>query len=54
MCGGEVFFMRDDIDYWVYEQLMTPDGKHSDMPPGQPSTNQNDNINYVLQDSDYK
>jgi prepilin-type N-terminal cleavage/methylation domain-containing protein len=55
MCGGEVFFMREDIDYWVYEQLMTPDGKHSDMPPGplkqaQPS----DNINYILQDSDYK
>ena len=55
MCGGEVFFMRDDIDYWVYEQLMTPDGKHSDMPPGFGQTsNATDNINYVLQDSDYK
>ena len=55
MCGGEVFFMREDIDYRVYEQLMTPDGKHSDMPPGPLKQSQpSDNINYILQDSDYK
>jgi prepilin-type N-terminal cleavage/methylation domain-containing protein len=55
MCGGEVFFMRDDIDYKVYEQLMTPDGKHSDMPsnpndPNDPNTYKG----YTLNDSDYK
>jgi prepilin-type N-terminal cleavage/methylation domain-containing protein len=55
MCGGEVFFMREDIDYKVYEQLMTSDGKHSDMPPGTGQPSQpSDNINYILQDSDYK
>ena len=52
MCGGEVFFMRDDIDYKVYEQLMTPDGKHSDMPG--PASDPSSNINYTLNDSDYK
>jgi hypothetical protein len=52
MCGGEVFFMRDDIDYKVYEQLMTPDGKHSDMPgdPNDPTSFKG----YTLNDSDYK
>ena len=52
MCGGEVFFMRDDIDYKVYEQLMTPDGKHSDMPgdANAPTTFKG----YTLNDSDYK
>ena len=37
MCGGETMFLRDDIDYVVYEQLMTPDGKHSDMGLGPPA-----------------
>jgi prepilin-type N-terminal cleavage/methylation domain-containing protein len=52
MCGGECFFLRDDIDYWVYEQLMTPDGKHSQMAytVGSPSFN----ANYILNDADYK
>jgi prepilin-type N-terminal cleavage/methylation domain-containing protein len=52
MCGGEVFFMREDIDYKVYEQLMTSDGKHSDMPgsASDPTTN----LGYLLNDSDYK
>ena len=39
---GHVNFMREDIDYYVYQQLMTPHGKKSDMParryvPGFPS-----------------
>jgi type II secretory pathway pseudopilin PulG len=43
-CGGEILFLREEIDYTVYEQLMTTDGKHSDM----------QNPSYLLQDSDYK
>jgi prepilin-type N-terminal cleavage/methylation domain-containing protein len=42
-CGGEILFLREDIDYNVYKQLMTSDGKHSD-----------DTVNQLLQDSDYK
>jgi prepilin-type N-terminal cleavage/methylation domain-containing protein len=42
-CGGEVLFLREDLDYKVYKQLMTSDGKHSD-----------DADNQLLQDSDYK
>jgi prepilin-type processing-associated H-X9-DG protein len=52
MCGGETMFLRDDIDYVVYEQLMTSDGKHSDMglgPPAVPGLGDR-----VLQDADYK
>ncbi len=44
MCGGELFFLRDDIDYKVYQQLMTSDGRHSDMP----------DTTYILNDQDYK
>jgi prepilin-type N-terminal cleavage/methylation domain-containing protein len=51
-CGGEVLFLREDIDYKVYEQLMTADGKHSDMQG--PTTDPNAPINYLLQDADYK
>jgi prepilin-type N-terminal cleavage/methylation domain-containing protein len=42
-CGGEILFLREDLDYKVYKQLMTSDGKHSD-----------DLDNQLLQDSDYK
>ena len=31
MCGGETFFMREDVDYPVYQQLMTSNYKKSDM-----------------------
>jgi prepilin-type N-terminal cleavage/methylation domain-containing protein/prepilin-type processing-associated H-X9-DG protein len=44
MCGGELFFQRDDIDPLVYQQLMTSDGKHSDMT----------DKTYILNDTDYK
>jgi len=44
MCGGELFFMREDIDPIVYQQLMTSDGKHSDM----------SDTTYLLNDTDYK
>jgi prepilin-type N-terminal cleavage/methylation domain-containing protein len=56
MCGGELFFMKEDIDYWVYQQLMTTDGKHSDMvttaiPGSSPAVSVKD---YILNDADYK
>src|SRR5204863_3657173 len=62
MCGGELFFMREEIDYKVYEQLMTSDGKHSDMPvanPSNPSDPRNSdpsqsNRAYLLQDADFR
>jgi prepilin-type N-terminal cleavage/methylation domain-containing protein len=55
--GGELYFQRDDIDPWVYKQLMTSDGKHSDMsttqqiPGSNPITYYKD---YLLNDQDYK
>jgi prepilin-type N-terminal cleavage/methylation domain-containing protein len=57
MCGGELFFLRDDIDFWVYQQLMTSDGRHSDMsttiaiPGSSPTSYPRD---YILNDQDYK
>jgi prepilin-type N-terminal cleavage/methylation domain-containing protein len=57
MCGGELYFQRDDIDPWVYQQLMTSDGRHSDMsatdaiPGSNPVVYQRD---YILNDQDYK
>ena len=51
-CGGETMFLRDDIDYVVYEQLMTSDGKHSDMGLGPPAVAGLGDR--VLQDADYK
>jgi hypothetical protein len=55
MCGGECFFLRDDIDYWVYEQLMTPDHKHSQASAA-PSGSYNTPFNaaYILDENDYK
>ncbi|HZZ28347.1 MAG TPA: DUF1559 domain-containing protein [Pirellulales bacterium] len=49
-CGGEFYFQRDDIDYWVYEQLMTPDSKHSQMNSGNTPLN----ASYVLDENDYR
>jgi prepilin-type N-terminal cleavage/methylation domain-containing protein len=55
MCGGEPFFLRDDIDYWVYEQLMTPDHKHSQASAStNGSYNTPFNAGYILNDNDYK
>ena len=42
--GGNVSFMRDRVDYHVYQQLMTPNGGKSEMPC--PS--------YLLQEGDYQ
>jgi prepilin-type processing-associated H-X9-DG protein len=56
MCGGEMLFLREDIDYWVYEQLMTSNGPKSLMQvdtanPTNPATS---NRAYILNDADYK
>jgi prepilin-type N-terminal cleavage/methylation domain-containing protein len=51
MCSGAVIWLRDDIEYRVYEQLMTSDGVHSNMQG--PKTDPNAPINYELQQQDY-
>jgi len=42
---GSVKFIRENIDYFVYQQLMTPNGAESDMPA---------NANYIPSASDYE
>lgn len=55
MCGGECFFLRQDIDYWVYEQLMTPDHKHSQAAASSNGTYITpNNAAYILDENDYK
>jgi prepilin-type N-terminal cleavage/methylation domain-containing protein len=55
MCGGQVIFLRDDVDYWVYEQLMTPDHKHSQAAAAPGGTYQTPfNAAYILDENDYK
>jgi hypothetical protein len=51
-CGGEVIWLREDIQYKVYEQLMTSDGERSSLQG--PRSNPNAPINYVLQPDDYQ
>jgi prepilin-type N-terminal cleavage/methylation domain-containing protein len=52
MCGGETLFLREDIDYRVYQQLMTSNGRLSnvDGDVNNPSTNKG----YILNDADWK
>ncbi len=47
--GGNVQWLRDDIDYHVYVQLMTP--RHKDLPAGLIDASWQ---SYVLNDADYK
>ncbi len=35
-CDGHVEFQADDVDYLVYQHLMTPDSKKAGLPPEQP------------------
>jgi prepilin-type N-terminal cleavage/methylation domain-containing protein len=51
LCSGAVIWLREDIEYKVYEHLMTSDGDHSSLqgPKGDP----NAPINYVLKQDDY-
>jgi hypothetical protein len=52
MCDASVFFLREDIEYKVYEQLMTSNGAKSNMQG--PKSDPNAPINYVLNDADYR
>jgi prepilin-type N-terminal cleavage/methylation domain-containing protein/prepilin-type processing-associated H-X9-DG protein len=52
MCDASVFFLREDIEYKVYEQLMTSNGAKSNMQG--PNSDPNAPINYVLQTGDYR
>jgi prepilin-type N-terminal cleavage/methylation domain-containing protein/prepilin-type processing-associated H-X9-DG protein len=51
MCDASVIWLREDIEYKVYEQLMTSDGANSNMQG--PKTDPNAPINYVLNYDDY-
>jgi prepilin-type N-terminal cleavage/methylation domain-containing protein len=52
MCGGEMLFLRESIDYKVYQQLMTSNGRQSDM---YGSVNDPDSPKgYILNDSDWR
>jgi hypothetical protein len=51
-CDASVIWMREDIEYKVYEQLMTSDGDHSNMQG--PRNDPNAPINYVLRAEDYR
>lgn len=44
-CGGNTKWISDSIAYQVYQQLMTPNGKRSDLPPTAKS--------YVLNEADF-
>jgi prepilin-type processing-associated H-X9-DG protein len=52
MCDGSLIWLRENIEYKVYEQLMTSDGAKSNMQG--PKTDSNSPINYVLNDQDYQ
>jgi prepilin-type processing-associated H-X9-DG protein len=52
MCDASVIWLREDIEYKVYEQLMTSDGTISNMQG--PKDDPNAPINYVLQHDDYQ
>jgi prepilin-type processing-associated H-X9-DG protein len=52
MCDASVFFLREGIEYKVYEQLMTSNGAKSNMQG--PRSDPNAPINYVLQSADYR
>ena len=51
MCDASVFFLREDIEYKVYEQLMTSNGDKSNMQG--PRSDPKAPINYVLREEDY-
>jgi prepilin-type N-terminal cleavage/methylation domain-containing protein len=51
MCDARVIWLREDIEYKVYEQLMTSNGDKSSMQG--PRSNPNAPINYMLQADDY-
>jgi prepilin-type N-terminal cleavage/methylation domain-containing protein len=53
MCGGEMMFLRDDIDYKVYQQLMTSNHRLSLDVPGDINDPQS-NKGYILDDADWK
>jgi prepilin-type N-terminal cleavage/methylation domain-containing protein/prepilin-type processing-associated H-X9-DG protein len=51
MCDASVFFLREDIDYKVYEQLMTSNSAKSSLQG--PKDVPNAPMNYVLREDDY-
>ncbi len=52
MCDAAVIWLREDIAYKVYEQLMTSNSANSSLQG--PKSDPNAPINYVLQSSDYQ
>jgi hypothetical protein len=52
MCSGAVIWLREDIEYKVYEHLMTSDGVNSSLQG--PKNDPNAPVNYVLKTEDYQ
>ena len=52
MCSGAVIWLREDIEYKVYEHLMTSDGANSSLQG--PKSDPNAPMNYVLKSEDYQ
>jgi prepilin-type N-terminal cleavage/methylation domain-containing protein len=52
MCSGAVIWLREDIEYKVYEHLMTSDGANSSLQG--PKNDPNAIVNYVLKSEDYQ
>lgn len=52
MCSGAVIWLREDIEYKVYEHLMTSDGANSSLQG--PKNDPNALLNYVLKPEDYQ
>jgi len=50
-CDGHVDFLSEEIDYWVYQALMTPHGRKCKMPDS--TVVPDEFYNYILKDSDY-
>jgi prepilin-type N-terminal cleavage/methylation domain-containing protein/prepilin-type processing-associated H-X9-DG protein len=54
-CDGHGTFIRDDIDYRVYQQLMTTQGRKAKVPPrGIPADRFLGNAYYLLNEKDYQ
>ncbi len=53
-CDGHTQFIRQDIQYFVYQTLMVTNAQKADAPAGMANTTAGTNWQYILNDGDYK